>query len=89
MSQSSEGAKKAYQNRVARHGIQSIRDMQSKGGSQSTPGGFGTKKVGDDGLTGRQRARLASIESHKVRKHNYNVDYEEEILDGSIEQEAL
>jgi hypothetical protein len=85
VSQTPEGAKKAYQSRLSRHGLESIRKMQSKGGSKSTPGGFGTKKIGEDGLTGRQRARLASIESHRVRKHNYSRDYEEEILDGAIE----
>lgn len=77
MGQTSEGAKKAYQNRIARLGIDSVRNMQSRGGKASTPGGFGTDKVGEDGLTGKERARIASAKAHKIRNHNYNKDYED------------
>lgn len=82
MSQTSEGAKKAYQNRLTKHGVDALREMQSNGGKASSTGGFNSNKVGEDGLTGRQRARLASAESHRLRHHSYNKD----LLDGSDEQ---
>lgn len=81
MSGNSESAKKAYQTRLSRHGKESLRNMQSAGGKSSHVGGFGTKEVGEDGLTGKERARIASIESHKIRKHNLTKEYEEEYID--------
>lgn len=78
MSGNSESAKKAYQTRIERHGKESVQSMHAAGGRSSHVGGFGTQEVGNDGLTGRERARMASIESHKVRKHNLTKEYNNE-----------
>lgn len=78
MSGNSESAKKAYQTRIERHGKESVQNMHSAGGRASRVGGFGTTEIGEDGLTGRERARMASIESHKVRKHNLTKEYDNE-----------
>ena len=80
MSGNSESAKKAYQTRISRHGKESLKNMQSAGGKSSHVGGFGTKEVGEDGLNGRERARMASAESHRIRKHNLTKEYDNEDL---------
>lgn len=38
------------------------------GGKKSTGGGFGSDKVGEDGLTGKERARLAGAVGGSKRK---------------------
>lgn len=47
-----------------------------KGGRSGRTGGFGSAKVGADGLTGRERARLAGARGGKisVRKSKKGVD---------------
>ena len=53
------GAKAAKTNKL-RHGENFYSRIGAKGGKVSTPtGGFGSDKKGPDGLTGRQRAKLA------------------------------
>ena len=59
MSGSIEGGRKAAETNRRLHGDDFYKRIGRKGGSVSTPtGGFGSKKVGEDGLTGRERARL-------------------------------
>jgi hypothetical protein len=38
------------------------------GGKKSTGGGFGSDKIGEDGLTGKERARLAGAVGGSKRK---------------------
>lgn len=52
------GGKKAAATNKARHGEDFYARIGKKGGSRSTTGGFASEKVGEDGLTGRQRAVL-------------------------------
>ena len=40
----------------------------SKAGKASTPGGFGTDKVGKDGLTGKERATKFGVLNHKKKE---------------------
>lgn len=53
------GGKKAAETNKKLHGKDFYKRIGKKGGQNSTTGGFGSKKVGKDGLTGRQRASLA------------------------------
>ncbi len=40
------------------------------GGKKGRTGGFGSDKVGADGLTGRERAQLAGAKGGRARKTN-------------------
>ena len=40
----------------------------SKGGKKSTTGGFASEVVGDDGLTGIQRARIAGAKGGRISR---------------------
>lgn len=46
-------------------------DKGSKSKGTSKPSGFGSDKIGADGLTGRERASLAGKRSGKNRKKKY------------------
>lgn len=52
-----EGGKKAAATNKARFGEDFYVHIGTKGGSISTTGGFASKKIGKDGLTGYERAR--------------------------------
>lgn len=84
MSGNSSGAKKAYQTRLERHGKENLKKMHSAGGKSSHVGGFGTKEIGKDGLNGKERAKMASVESHRMRKHNLIKDYDNDAQNISI-----
>lgn len=58
MSGSVEGGKKAAKTNKERNGEDFYARIGSKGGQKSCNGGFASDKVGKDGLTGRERARL-------------------------------
>ena len=44
------------------------REIGRKGGAKSRGGGFGSEKVGKDGLTGSERARLAGTKGGKAKR---------------------
>lgn len=70
MSGTIAGGQKAAKTNVERHGKDFYKRIGAKGGRVSTPtGGFGSNKIGPDGLTGRERARLAgAIGGFKSRR---------------------
>ena len=59
MSGTVDGASKAKKTIRSRHGKDFYARIGRKGGRRSRTGGFASLKVGDDGLTGQQRARIA------------------------------
>ena len=59
MSGTSSGGAKARDANLSRHGKDFYARIGRKGGVRSKTGGFASQKVGDDGLTGPQRARIA------------------------------
>lgn len=59
MSGTREGGIKTAKTNYKRHGKDFYKKIGQKGGSHSTPGGFGTEKVGRDGLTGPERSKMA------------------------------
>jgi outer membrane lipoprotein SlyB len=74
------GGLKAKQTNIERHGEDFYRRIGSKGGKNGHTGGFASDKVGEDGLTGRQRAVLAgAIGGHISRRGPAKKDLEEEI----------
>ena len=56
-----------------------MKKIGSKGGSISTTGGFASKKVGKDGLTGRERAKkFGALGGKKSRRGSaYNKNWED------------
>lgn len=65
---------------MERHGKDFYKRIGAKGGHNGTTGGFASNKVGEDGLTGRQRAVLAgAIGGHISRRGPAKKDLEEEI----------
>lgn len=57
MSGTKEGGKKTAQTNKERYGKDYYKKMGQKGGRNSRNGGFASKKVGKDGLTGAERAK--------------------------------
>lgn len=57
MSGTVSGGKKAAKTNKVRYGKDFYKKMGKKGGQNSKNGGFASKKVGKDGLTGAERAK--------------------------------
>lgn len=63
------GGLKARNTNLERYGDDFYRNMGKKGGKISKNGGFASDKVGADGLTGRERAKIAgAIGGQKSRR---------------------
>ena len=63
-----EGGKKAAATNKARHGDNFYAEIGHKGGIRSSTGGFASPKVGKDGLTGWERAKIAGRKGGLVSK---------------------
>lgn len=53
------GGIKAAQTNIQRYGNNFYKHIGAKGGLNGRTGGFASDKVGEDGLTGKQRAKIA------------------------------
>lgn len=53
-----EGARKGNATKDKKYGVEWRTKLASTGGKMSTPGGFGTTKIGADGMTGQERAKF-------------------------------
>ena len=70
MSGTVSGGKKAAQTNIKKHGKDFYRDIGRKGGKRSRGGGFASQKVGKDGLTGTERAKLAGHKGGSISRYN-------------------
>lgn len=61
------GGLKAAQKNLAKDPLFYVKNGR-KGGLKSSSGGFASTKVGSDGLTGSQRARLAGAEGGRISR---------------------
>lgn len=68
MSGTVSGGKKAAQKTKELHGKDFYRNIGRKGGKRSTTGGFASQKVGKDGLTGAERAKLVGAKGGRRSK---------------------
>lgn len=68
MAGSKAGGKKASETNKQRYGEDFYRQIGALGGSKSNNGGFGSDVIGADGLTGKERARIAGHKGGKVSK---------------------
>lgn len=64
----SEGGKKAAITNKAKYGDNFYSEIGRRGGKNGHTGGFGSDKVGADGLTGKQRARVAGSKGGAISK---------------------
>lgn len=60
-----EGGKKAAATNIAKYGKDFYRRMGQKGGRNGHTGGFASDVIGADGLTGKERAKIAGAKGGK------------------------
>lgn len=87
MSGTRDGGKKAAIANRERHGADYYKRIGAIGGKRSQNGGFASDKVGKDGLTGAERARIAGAKGgarskrgpakHKAMPHVTNEEVRE------------
>ena len=70
MAGTTQGGKAAAATNKARHGLDFYARIGAAGGRKSRTGGFASDKVGKDGLTGRERARLAGAKGGTISKRH-------------------
>ena len=68
MSGTKKGGIKAAQTNIERHGIYFYRNIGRLGGKASNTGGFASDVRGTDGLTGRERAKLAGAKGGSISR---------------------
>lgn len=62
------GGQRAALTNKARHGDDFYARIGKEGGSKSDTGGFASSVVGADGLTGRDRARIAGAKGGRISR---------------------
>jgi uncharacterized protein len=62
------GGKAAAATNKSKYGPDFYAKIGAKGGSLGRSGGFASSKVGDDGLTGRQRAAIAGARGGRISR---------------------
>lgn len=68
MSGTTQSCKKAVKTIKRRHGEDFYKRIGSMGGKSSITGGFASDKIGKDGLTGLERAKLAGAKGGRKSK---------------------
>ncbi len=66
------GGVKAAQTNKAKYGSDFYASIGAKGGQKGKTGGFASDKKGNDGLTGRERARLAGSKGGRISRRSKN-----------------
>lgn len=72
MAGTAAGGKKAAQTNKVRHGNDFYHKIGTKGGQNGKTGGFKSDTIGIDGLTGRERARIAGAKGGRNSKRGPN-----------------
>ncbi len=62
------GGRKAAATNKAKYGSSFYASIGAKGGTKSKTGGFASDKLGVDGLTGRERARIAGSRGGRISR---------------------
>ena len=68
MVQTREGARKTAQTIKEKWGTDFYREIGRKGGKNGHTGGFASDVIGRDGLTGKERARIAGKKGGTISK---------------------
>lgn len=84
MSGTTIGGKRASITNIKRYGKDFYRRIGAKGGRNGNTGGFASDKIGEDGMTGRERAIVAGRKGGLVSRRGPakdEIDKAEEILE--------
>lgn len=81
-----EGGRKAAATNKKKYGKQFYANIGRKGGKNGHTGGFNSEKVGKDGLTGPERAKLAGAKGGKLSKRGPAIRLNKEKIE-SIKRE--
>lgn len=73
-----DGGRKAAETNMAKYGPDFYRNIGRKGGINGHDGGFASKGIGKDGLTGPERAKIYGSVGGKVSKRGRAVELTEE-----------
>lgn len=68
MSGNTTGGRKAAETNKRKYGEGFYAKIGSYGGKKSTTGGFASDVVGEDGLTGRERAKIAGAKGGTISR---------------------
>jgi len=68
MSGTKSGGQKTRDTNIKRHGADYYAKIGAVGGKKGTTGGFASNKVGADGLTGKERARVTGRKGGQLSK---------------------
>lgn len=68
MAGTKEGGKKTAETNKRVYGADFYAKIGAEGGKNGTTGGFGSNKVGIDGLTGKERAKIAGQKGGYIGK---------------------
>lgn len=77
MSGTADGGKKASLTNKKKYGRDFYARIGAKGGRNGVTGGFASNKVGKDGLTGLERAKIAGRKGGKLSKRGPAVKEED------------
>ncbi len=64
------GGRKAATTNKTKYGSDFYASIGAKGGKRGKTGGFASEKKGDDGLTGRERARMAGSKGGRISRRS-------------------
>jgi uncharacterized protein len=68
------GGLQARDTNIRKYGADYYKRIGAIGGSKGTTGGFASEEVGADGLTGRQRARIAAAKGGRISRRGKAVN---------------
>lgn len=95
MSGTKAGGLKARQRNIEKYGPDFYKRIGAKGGSNGKgpgyKGGFASDEVGEDGLTGKQRARIAGAKGGAISRRGPakdDIEKAEEILEKESEKDG-
>lgn len=74
MAGTQRGGKAAAKKNIEKYGPDFYAKIGAQGGKKGRTGGFASNKVGEDGLTGRQRAALAGAAGGRISRRTKNVE---------------
>lgn len=66
------GGRKAAEKNRSKYGANFYALIGAKGGKKGKTGGFASDKKGNDGLTGRERARQAGAKGGRISRRSKN-----------------
>lgn len=87
MSGTKAGGLKARERNLEKYGPDFYKRIGAKGGRNGKTGGFASDVVGDDGLTGKERAKIAGAKGGKISRRGPAKD-DIEKLEAILQEEA-